>query len=104
MIDNKKETKICPYCAEEIKIEAVKCKHCGSNLEKESNDGQIAKVSQHSSYGTFTIIAILLPIVGIILGVVYLTKDNQIDKKLGEHTLATSILFMIIWPILWFIF
>jgi RNase P subunit RPR2 len=24
--------KVCPFCAEEIKIEAVKCKHCGSNL------------------------------------------------------------------------
>jgi phage shock protein PspC (stress-responsive transcriptional regulator) len=26
------ETKICPYCAEEVRAEAVKCKHCGSYL------------------------------------------------------------------------
>jgi phage shock protein PspC (stress-responsive transcriptional regulator) len=25
-------TKICPYCAEEVRAEAVKCKHCGSYL------------------------------------------------------------------------
>jgi hypothetical protein len=26
------ETKTCPYCAEEVKREAVKCKHCGSEI------------------------------------------------------------------------
>jgi hypothetical protein len=29
------ETKECPYCKEEIKPDAVKCKHCGSRLAPE---------------------------------------------------------------------
>lgn len=33
----KGETKQCPMCAEDIKMEARKCKHCGSMLE--SSDG-----------------------------------------------------------------
>lgn len=27
-------TRKCPFCAEEIKIEAIKCKHCWSELNK----------------------------------------------------------------------
>jgi phage shock protein PspC (stress-responsive transcriptional regulator) len=26
------DTRMCPYCAEEVRMEAIKCKHCGSFL------------------------------------------------------------------------
>lgn len=58
------------------------------------------KANQHDSYGTYSILAIVIPLVGFILGIVFLTKDKKVDKKLGEHLLAISILFGVFWWIL----
>ena len=62
------------------------------------------KAANHPDYGKFTLIAFILPMVGIILGIVMITKDAPLDKKLGEHLIAASIAFMILGAIIWAMF
>lgn len=36
------DVKICPYCGEEININAIKCKHCGESLIEQKNTQDLA--------------------------------------------------------------
>jgi hypothetical protein len=77
--ESEKKTKICPYCHEEILIGAVKCKHCQSNLKKEEWEawGEKPKAKYHDSYWPLSLIAVLFPILGLLLGLIYLLKANH---------------------------
>jgi TM2 domain-containing membrane protein YozV len=35
-VDMQPETKRCPYCAEIVAFQAIKCKHCGSSIDKQT--------------------------------------------------------------------
>jgi predicted nucleic acid-binding Zn ribbon protein len=61
------ETKKCPYCAEEIDVNAIKCKHCGEFLTKEAKKEHRSENS--SGLVTTLIILAIIVLVLIITGV-----------------------------------
>ena len=53
--------------------------------------------SSHPSYWAFTLIALIIPLAGFILGIIYLCHKEELDRKLGFHTLFSAIFFQFGW-------
>lgn len=80
------ETKRCPYCGEEIKVTAIKCKHCGEFLEEVKSENIIPQETLKGNKNTgknigigcacFFGLFILLGIIGSFLPETETSNDN----------------------------
>ena len=101
-------TKYCPSCGEKLIDEARFCKNCG--IELENNQGNInAHHENTQQFKTATekshtlaivagyVLAILIPLFGLIISIYLLTRDDSPNaKKHGKYVLIVTV-------IVWFI-
>ena len=62
--------KKCPFCAEEIKEEAIKCKHCGGNLPANNGKKIESKTAETKKTSTLSVWMPILKVIGIIIGII----------------------------------
>lgn len=60
------------------------------------------KAGQHEQYLVTTVIAFLLPFVGFIMGAIFLSKEKELDRKLGEHLMLFSLFVFVVFSLLFF--
>lgn len=104
MAEEAKPTRQCPYCGEMILVVARKCKHCGEFLNgrqrtsagnKSNAVGQVKKSWSPATFVLCVFLAICLPVVGLLIGLVGLTKKET--RSNGLEILIVSIICFIIW-------
>lgn len=99
-------TKFCPSCGEELKDDAKFCKNCGASIptneqaqtteniqqnypiETAGNDHKVAMILGY-------VFAILIPIIGIIIGIYLATRNDSPNAQ--KHGKYIIILAAIIW-------
>ena len=112
--------KKCPFCAEEIHEDAVKCKHCGEFLnakdsqEKKQNAEtvgseippdilsnctqlklhNIKNPKQYGGWSKFMVLWAVIPIIGLIVSISGIGSTNAVKKAQAQLLLTLSILMV----------
>lgn len=95
------ETKNCPFCGEEIKIEAIKCKHCGEFLNKtegkvtiESKELINEKKISPQNFNTAIVVAIIYVVLSIFTSI---DSENKTFVQEFRGTLYYTIFSIWLW-------
>ena len=96
----------CKYCGEEIKVSAIKCKHCHSRLDRETPDfskavDAVKNVAEEGSKNVFTPIwiigTILFPIVGVAGSIYGFATSSEGAGKLLALTIGAWFFWVFIY-------
>lgn len=90
----------CPECGEKLIIGTRNCKYCGAFISKTiKNESYVRNYdySKNSSISLFTyIISFLIPLIGFIIGAIFLTQDDYEKNDAGKVCIVLGVISILL--------
>lgn len=90
--------KFCRECGSEIREEAVLCPKCGCMVQS----AKLNKQTNEENNATFNVFSFILPILGVIFGLVYLDSNPARSKGCFKWAAISFVISMILGLFIWF--
>jgi uncharacterized membrane protein YvbJ len=98
----------CPHCSHQNPPEAKFCENCGKSLAVEAGlDPKPADIFKSDETGSVSdtlkwgilVVTVFIPLVGIVMGIIYMQNDNPVKKATGKLWLYGGLIMVLIYAL-----
>lgn len=93
-------SRFCPSCGRSIQFDANVCPYCGHDFRWSASPRRSEPISDTMRIVLYLVSALLAPIAGIIIGIIFIMKPEPDYKHVGKMCLIISLVVGVLIPVI----